>query len=316
MKQIRKFVAYGFSGFLLAAFTITVGSSVVQAATTVRPSGMIVKDEDGKYYYTYYTPGSSYSDARLKYIGQPEVLKYYLDRGRNAYSITNAERSAYTIHNHNLSLPCGEAMRDKEGRIAFFEPLGWPPGAQDQADAVFSFAENFPQYVGYVNWTYPGRFDSHHQNILKEYGYHQVASYSNILSKGIYPTGVPNCVIVRQTGTGDYYRVFRHQTPDSIEVERKMKIPTPEMLNLWKGFNSYTYENVDIASLPDVGNVKMPPGLLVRTPSNPTVYFTDDEGDKVVIPTFAKFTELGFQLRDVTYVNQSTLESSVTKMLY
>ncbi len=288
----------------------------VSAAGLVRPSGMIVRDEDGKYYYVYYLPGTNYSDPRLKYIGQAEVLDYYMSRGRRAYNITNAEKAGYTVHNHVLNVPCGEAVRDNEGRIAFLEPLGWPPGAQDQADSIFSFAENFAYYVPYVNWDYPARTNSHHQNILKEYGYNQLPAISSLIEPSIYPFGIPNCAIVKQTGTNDYYRVFRHQQPDATEIERKMKIPTPEMLNLWKNFNSYAYIDVDITSLPNVSNVKMPPGLLVRTVDTSNVYFTDDEGNKVLIPTLDKFVELGFALSDVTYVQQSTLDASSTKNLY
>ncbi len=282
--------------------------------TLKKPSGMIVKDENNSYYYTYYLPGTGYSEQRLKYIGQSQVLDYYLKRGRKVYPITNAERSFYTIHNHGLGMPCGQPVRDNNQKIYFMEPLGWPPGAQDQADPVFSYSENFGKEVQYVNWSYPGATGAHHQDILKTVGYTQIQGVP-IGGGLIYPFGVPNCVIVKQSGTGDYYRVVRHQQPDGTEIERKMKIATPEMLNLWANFNNYTYQT-DITSLPNAGNVKMPPGLLVRTVADPTIYFTDDEGQKVLIPTLSRFTELGFSVNDVTFVSQSTIDSTPTKNIY
>ena len=252
----------------------------------------------------------------MKYIGQSQVLDYYLKRGRKAYPITNAERATYTIHDHNLSLPCGEAACDNQGRIAFFGPLGWPPGAQDQADPTFSYAENFPEYVGYLPpRDVPGLYD--YQHILLQDGWNNIAAVDGltVTPDGIEPLGIPNCVIVKQTGTGDYYRVFRHRTPDAVEVERKMKIPTVEMLLLWQNFNTYAYQ-ADITSLPDVGNVRMPPGLLVRTTTNATVYFTDDEGRKVLIPNQATFSALGFSASDVTFVSQGALDSTPTATIY
>jgi hypothetical protein len=307
---------------LLSAVALTFSAQLVVAApsfaspSVVRPSGMIVKDENGAYFYVYYTPGTGYADPRLKYIGQPQVLDYYLKRGRKAYPITNAERATYTIHNHNLSLPCGEAARDNNGTIGFFGPLEWPPGAQDQADPIFSYAENFPEYVGYLApKDVPGL--PHYEHILLEDGWNNIAAVDGLAvsEAGINPLGIPNCVIVKQSGTGDYYRVFRHMTQDGVEVERKMHIPTVEMLGLWRNFNSYVYET-DITSLPDVGNVRMPPGLLVRSTANATVYFTDDEGRKVLIPTQAIFDSLGFSAGDVTFVSQGALDSTPTATIY
>ncbi len=312
MKKLQVFL------ISMLSFITPIALSLGSAGALVRPSGMIVQDSGGAYYYTYYTPGTSYSDPRLKYIGHGEVLSYYQNRNRKAYTITDTEKSGYTVHNHNLTFPCGEAARDQYGKIAFFEPLGWPPGAQDQGDPVFSYAENFPQYVGFVNWDHSGSTGSHHQDILKESGYNQISTVDGLpegVTGGIYPGGVPNCVIVKQTNSPDYYRVFRHQTPTAVEVERKVKIQTPEILDLWTNFNSYTYET-DITSLPSVGSAKMPPGLLVRTIANSNVYFTDDEGYKVLIPTQAKFDELGFNPGDVTIVEQSTLNTTPTKILY
>lgn len=302
-------------GFLLALPLSVFVDNRVNAAIATRPSGMIVRDDNGSYYYTYYSPGTDYSDPRLRYIGQTEVLNYYLERGRKAYSISQTEKAQYTIHNHNLTLPCGEAVRDADGRIAFLEPLGWPPGQQDQADPVFSYSENFAYYVPYVNWDYPNPSGGHHQDILKESGYNQLPAISSLIQDSIYPFGVPNCVIVKQSGTPDYYRVFRHRHPDAIEIERKMRITTPEVLRLWTNFNSYTYET-DITSLPNVGDATLPPGLLVRTVANPMVYFTDDEGYKVEIPTMAKFTELGFSVNDVKFVTQATLDLADTRSIY
>lgn len=303
------------TGLLLALPLPMIGGRAGAASLETRPSGMIVRDDNGSYYYTYYSPGTDYSDPRLKYIGQAEVLNYYLQRGRKAYSITQTEKAKYTIHNHNLNLPCGEAVRDKDGKIAFLEPLGWPPGQQDQADPVFSYSENFAYYVPYVNWNYPVPSGSHHQDILKQSGYNQLPAISSITQDSIYPFGVPNCVIVKQTGTPDYYRVFRHRQPDAVEVERKMRITTPEVLRLWTNFNSYTYET-DITSLPNVGDATLPPGLLVRTVANPMVYFIDDEGYKVEVPTMAKFTELGFSVSDVKFVTQATLDLADTRVVY
>ena len=297
--------------FLLAVlvFPLFIGTSKTGAAgvpTLKRPSGMIVRDENGNHYYTYYSPGTGYKTPKLRYIGQADVLKYYVDRGRKVYSITNTEKAAYAMHNHGLTLPCGEAVRDGDGRIAFMEPLS----AEDQANSVYAHSENFAYYVPFVNWDYPGYIDdAHHQNILKQSSYTQVSAISSLLEETIFPWGVPNCTIVKQKGTSDLYRVFRHQESYGTSTQRKMKIGNVEILNLWLNYNTHTYE-ADITSLPDVGDVALPPGLLVRTPESPSVWFIDDEGKKISVQTAEDFSALGFTARDVTYVSQETLNTA------
>lgn len=302
--------------FLMIVFFIT---PKVNAISLVRPSGMILKDSSGRYYYTYYPPGSNYTGPRLKYIGHGEVLSYYLNRGRSVQNISDSEKISYTIHNHNLSFPCGETARDNDGRIAFYEPLGWPPGAQDQGDTTFSYTENFPRYVSWVNWSYTYRTGTHYQDILRENAYNQISIIDGLpengIESGIWPYGIPNCVIVKQINSNDFYRVFRHRTQIGLNIERKAKIQTPEMLDLWLNYNSYFYE-ADITALPNIGSAKMPPGLLVRTLDNTNVYFTDDEGQKVYIPNITKFTELGFKPNSIKFVLQSTLNTTPTKYVY
>lgn len=302
--------------FVLVAVTAFpfAGSNTAQAAAKTRPSGMIVYDDYGKYYSVYYVPGSNYTTPHLRYIGQPEVLNYYLSLGQKAYYLSAEEKSQYTIYNHGLSLPCGEALRDKDGKIMFMEPLT----GFDQTKSAFSYSENFAYHVPYFNdYGYGG----HEQRIFQQSGYTQLASVVSPINT-TYPSGVPNCAIVKQSGTADYYRVARrldHSVPghegSPVSVQSKMKIGSAEVLNLWTNFNSYTYET-DITSLPNVGYAALPPGKLVRTTLNPSVYFTDDEGLKVYIPSVWDFDRLGFSVNDVTYVSQSTLDAAPTRHFY
>lgn len=281
-------------------------ANAVSTPTYKRPSGMIVRDSNNNYYYTYYTPGAGFGTPKLRYIGQADVLDYYLQRGRQVYTISNTEKATYTMHNHGLTLPCGEAVRDDDGRIAFMEPLS----TQDQADGNVASSENFAYYVPFVNWDYPGYIDdAHHQNILKGSGYNQVSAISSLLEETIFPFGVPNCTIVKQQGTSDYYRVFRHQQDYSTSVQRKMKIGSAEILDLWLNYNTHTYE-ADITALPNVGGASLPPGLLVRTEDSPIVYFVDDQSKKVRINTIEEFNALGFGANDVTYVSQAVLDTA------
>ena len=308
MKHI--FVRFG-SFVSIVMCGLLVLSSVASAVTyPVRPSAQMVYDQDGKYYYVYYSPGTNYSDPRLKYIGDPAVLGYYTSRGRKAYAITNAERVTYTLHDHGLGIPCGQPVRTPDKKIYYMEPLQWPPGAQDQADPVFSYGENFGYYEQLLNLSPSYNALDAASRIIQKYGFTSITGLpiGSGLSAG---TPIINCMIVNQSGTPDYYRVFRHRTPEGIEVERKMKINTPEMLSLWSNYNKNAII-MDITSLPNVGSVKMPPSLLARTITDPNVYFTDDEGYKVIIPTIESFKALGFNISDVTFVSQSTIDSTPT----
>lgn len=309
MSRRWKISMASYSVLAVLVFPLFAGVGITTAAGTPtlnRPSGMILRDESGNHYYTYFSPGSGYSKPKLRYIGQADVLDYYLQRGRKVYAISNTEKATYTMHNHGLTLPCGEAVRDGDGRIAFMEPLN----TQDQADGNVANSENFAYYVPYVNWGYPGDIgDAHHQNILKRSGYNQVSAISSLLEETIFPAGVPNCTIVKQKGTSDYYRVFRHQEGFATSIQRKMKIGNAEILNLWLNYNTHTYE-ADITSLPDIGDVALPPGLLVRTLESPYVWFIDDEGKKIGVQTAEDFSALGFTARDVTYVSQETLDTA------
>lgn len=283
------------------------GSNTAQAAAKTRPSGMIVYDDYGKYYSVYYVPGSNYTTPHLRYIGQPEVLNYYLSLGQKAYYLSAEETSQYTIYNHGLGLPCGEALRDKDGKIMFMEPLT----GFDQTNSAYSYSENFAYYVPYFT---PSSEGGHEQRIVERYGYTQLASMVLPINT-VQPSGVPNCAIIKQPGTQDYYRVSRRIADGSLYVQQKQKIGSAEVLNLWTNFNSYTYET-DITSLPNVGYTSLPPGKLVRTTLNPSVYFTDDEGFKVYIPSIWDFDRLGFSANDVTYVSQSTLDAAPTRHFY
>lgn len=297
---------------VLPLFISTNKTSAAGVPTFMRPSGMIVYDSQGRYYYTIYTPGTNYADPRLRYIGQAEVLDYYQQRGRKAYLISDAEKANYTIHDHNLALPCGEPVRDRDGRIAFLEPLGWPTGQEDQHAPNFSYSENFPYYVPRIS-NYTQGSDAHYLGILEKAKVNQL-SFPIVPINSIYPTGIPNCAIVKQVGSLDYYRVARHVSMFGY-VATKVKFFTPELLGLWIGYNTYAYE-ADLSGLYEYSGatVTLPPGILLRTTEDPTVYFIDDEGYKVVIPTQQKFDELGFSPLDVMYVSQSTLDASKTRV--
>lgn len=282
------------------------------ALATTYPGGEIVRNgATGAYFLIYHAPGTNYGSQSKRYIGSSDVLNFYLRQRsiKHVPTVTPADLASTPDFNHGLTLPCGEWARDRaSGRMYVMQP-GDLNG--DQSTPPFAYSSNFVQFVQGVPPNNP-----YLSEIVRTVSPTAINEPAGASFDNRYHD-IPQCTIVKQAGSQDYYRVVGVTAfdPGAPNNERhsfaKSKIDTPELLSQWLHYNTFAM-TADLTSLPSVTAAGMIPGLLVRSTTDPTVYFTDDEGAKVPIPTLATFYGLGFNTADVQFVGQSALDHTPT----
>jgi hypothetical protein len=278
------------------------------------PSGEIGCDNSGgtHCYMIYLPPGGS---TYKKYIGSPSVRTYYnpltatsLDPqpAFNEANFTGIDLSSYPTYNWNLGLPSGVIVGDKSnGKLYIMEPIA-ADGDPGSGVGNFSYSNAFPLYVPALNTATLA-------NLVTPSRITWLPSVANVLGDTTDGNSLPAGTIVKQAGTNDFYRLMGFVATDGRKNASKQYIPTSELLSLWLMKNHF-YVTADVSGYSSSGSVGMPPSLLVRTASNPTVYFTDDNGHKQQIRSAADFSSLGFSTQGVRYVQQSTLDSTPSQV--
>lgn len=282
------------------------------------PSGEIIcgpnNSQQTECNMVYRPPGGSQGK---RYIGSTEVRRYYNPINPTAFdpnpvvneaSTDYSNLGPYPTYNWNLGLPCGSVVGDIRNKNQYIIEPQARDGDAGSGAGNFSYSNAFAFHIQGI--TTPVL-----EQVAKPEHITWLPAVDNVL--GNAPTDgrtLPACTLVHQTGTNDFYRLTGWMATDGRHESKKAYIGNNELLNLWLA-RTHFWVDADLSSYASATPVSLPPGLLVRTVDNPTIYFTDDNGYKQQIQSIEDFTALGFKTSGVRYVSQATLDSTPTAVL-
>lgn len=216
-----------------------------------------------------------------------------------------------------VDLPCGQIAQDNSNNRLFMVENVNDPASPFDPDK-FNYSDAREMWIPNLNdptlryiVTRPGAI-KHYSRISASA---QQDAYGGPHGGGpqISSESLPTCLIVNQTGTNEFYRITGYYPWNSVgvRVSKKSYIGNNELLNLWLTRNG-SFISADLTALPSDPPAVIPPAMLVRSVSDPQVYFIDDHGEKWAIASKADFDKLGFTVNDVNYLSDSTLMSMPT----
>ena len=268
----------------------------------------------GACYMIYFDPASNPYDPNTtmykKYIGQPATLGAYLKIGPESfpaypYGAGVLHSGYYPTYALGLNAPCGTIVGDKStGEIYISQPYD-EYGDQGDDPTTFAYSDTYLFKVPAINT------DSLRAYIKPEriiWVPKVVSEVPNLVNDGF---SLPSCTIVKQSGTNSFYRLTGYVDEGGRHNVRKQYITNTDTLNMWLAWTNY-YIDADISFYPSTRNAPLPPGLLVGARDSSTIYFTDDLGNKVLIPSMDRIAYLGYGLASYHY-DLTTGQYSSTK---
>lgn len=229
-----------------------------------------------------------------KYIGQTQTLASYLKVGPESlpgypFGTGLLNNGYYPQYPLGVNMPCGTIVGDKAtGEIYISQPYD-TYGDQGDAPDTFAYSDTFLFKVPALNTASLRAYVQPNRIVWLP---RITSDVPNLINDGF---SLPTCTIVKQQGSSAFYRLTGYVDGAGRHNIRKQYISNVDTLNMWLAWTPY-YLEADISYYPQTRNAPLPPGLLVSSRSGGAIYFTDDLGYKVQIPSMEVLSNLGYAL--------------------